>query len=109
MLRFAALIVLGALLALSTSARASVWSDERRIWQEAVAVSPLKPRPWVNLGRQFALQGADGLAADCFRRAVALSAAPGRPLEERRDGVRIAQANLDRLSFDLLTWLALPL
>ena len=71
-------VVLGVSLPLSTAARIQTWSDERLLWREAVAHSPEKPRPWINLGVQLARIGADDLAAQAYQQAAALALAPDR-------------------------------
>lgn len=91
------MLLVGAVLALISSARVDVWRDERAVWLEAVRMSPEKPRPWTNLGRQHALAGNLGAARIALERAVELSYVWTRPLDERRDGRRIALVNLGRL------------
>lgn len=87
-----------------TAARVHVYGDERLVWMEAVQQAPLKPRPWINLGRQFALVGADHIAEQYYGRAMSLATA--RPELERQRSITLAQANVQRLSVDLLAWLA---
>lgn len=88
------LVTVGAAWAVLTSARVQDWTDERRVWQAAVQHAPEKPRPWINLGRQYARDGADRLALEAYQRAIALSADPRRPQEDRRIARAIAEANL---------------
>lgn len=74
-----ALVVVGIAMVLATAARVQVWSGpERGIWMPAVRHSPEKPRPLINLGRMFAIDGADDLAANAFLRAADLAADPRR-------------------------------
>jgi hypothetical protein len=92
-------------LALTTSARVVVWQDERRVWTEATERSPLKPRPWINLGVQYERVGATAAARVCYERALVVSQAVARSADERDRGVRIARANLTRLSLEWDTWI----
>lgn len=69
----ALLLVVGVSLPLTTTARLHVWGDERLLWTEAVSHSPLKPRPLMNLGREYVLHGADRLAVLAYQRAVGLT------------------------------------
>lgn len=46
-------LLMAPLLALATwsaAARATTWTDPRRLWADAVAKAPTKARPWANLG-----------------------------------------------------------
>ena len=70
----------------TTHARARLWADEPGLWAEATVQAPAKPRPWVNLGQQYALAGEDAKAADAFRRAFVLASA----LAATRPGFGIA-------------------
>ena len=38
------------LLSGTTYVRAQAWTDDLSLWSAAVAVTPQKPRPWINLG-----------------------------------------------------------
>jgi hypothetical protein len=62
-----------AVMAVLTAARVHVWSSERRLWTEAAQHSPLKPRPWINLAREYALDGQDALAVGLFYHAETLA------------------------------------
>jgi protein O-mannosyl-transferase len=53
-------------------ARAGVWSDELRLWQDAVAKSPEKERPWTWLGRVYHQRGDSIKAQQSWRRALEL-------------------------------------
>jgi hypothetical protein len=98
-------LVVCALLALVTSARVSVWSNETRLWVEAVAQSPRKPRPWINLGAALERRGATAAAEDAYRRGLWAAQSPLRSLDEQLHGVRIASMNLDRLTRDWDAWI----
>lgn len=67
------LVVVAVSLPVATTARVRVWGDEQRLWTEAVAHSPSKPRPLMNLARQYALHGSDRLAMLAYQRAVGLT------------------------------------
>lgn len=79
---------------MATRDRIALWGNERALWADAVAQAPGKPRPWVNLGRQYALDGALGLAEDAYRRGMRAADAPGRSLDERVFGYGIGAANV---------------
>ena len=79
----------------ATQGRIHLWSNgERGLWADAVAQAPAKPRPWVNLGRQYALDGADQLAEAAYRRAMVAADQPGRSRDEQVFGRGLAEANL---------------
>ena len=80
--RVALLIVVGMVLTISTAMRVHVFRDERLIWQDAASKAPEKPRPWINLGRQYALLGGHSLARWSYEQAIELAAAPERPVRE---------------------------
>lgn len=101
-LRISLLVAVGMAWAVSTAARVHVWGDERLVWMEAVQASPTQPRPWVNLGRQYALLGDRQLAAKAYMEAIRL--ATERPDLERRASVAFALVNLA-----LLEWETAPL
>lgn len=77
------MVVVAVSLPVMTTARLQVWSDESRLWADAVAHSPEKPRPWLNLGRAYALDGATDLAIWATERGLARSRDPRR---QRVDG-----------------------
>lgn len=91
------LVVVGAWMALTTSQRVSVWSDEERLWVEAVQHSPEKLRPWVNLGNMYALHGQTLRAEQAYREAIRRAGNPARSHIEQETGRALAQANLARL------------
>ncbi len=93
------LIVGGLLLSLLTSSRVHVWGDERLLWMEAVRVSPDKPRPWVNLGKQYAIHGELALAVDAFQESIRRAANPARSRDEQVLGRALAEANLAVLRY----------
>ena len=94
MMRGLGFIVVGVVLALTTMTRVSTWQDERRLWAEAALQSPLKPRPWLNLGRQWHLAGDLEQAAVTYRHAADVAASPARSPDERRIGLAYAEHNL---------------
>ena len=83
-----------ALALLATHDRIGLWGDEPALWADAVAKAPEKPRPWINLGQQYALEGADTLAEQAFQRGLAAATATGRAEDERIHGRGIAAANI---------------
>lgn len=62
-----------ALLAALTFAQNGVWADEARLWRNAARYAPLKPRPFINLGRALEASGDDLGAKLAYERAVDLS------------------------------------
>ena len=62
-----------ALLAVLTFAQNRLWTDEVRLWQNAVQFAPVKPRPYINLGRALEAVGNDRGAFVAYQRAVDLS------------------------------------
>jgi len=71
----AAKAALGAILAVyafGTFQRAEVWSDEVKLWSDAVSKSPNKERPWTWLGRAHYQQGNQAQAQSAWNRAVEL-------------------------------------
>lgn len=83
-----------------TSQRVALWTSERALWANAVAHAPLKPRPWVNLGKQYALEGADRLAADAYETGIRLTQAPLRSREEQIVGRAVGEMNLALLRLE---------
>lgn len=67
------MLVVGAVLALTTSVRVYVWQDEIRLWVEATRESPQKPRPWINLGRHAHAAKRYEDAAAAYRYAATLA------------------------------------
>ena len=64
---------------LATVARIQIWSGpEHGLWMEAIAHSPTKPRPWINLGTAYGRIGADDLARDAYQHARLLATDPLR-------------------------------
>lgn len=79
----------------ATHARIGVWTaGEAAIWASAVAEAPAKPRPWINLGRQYALDGDRPAAESAYRRGMAAADAPGRTPDERIFGYGLGAANV---------------
>lgn len=66
---------------------------------EAVQVSPDKPRPWVNLGKQYAIHGDTSLAVWAFRESIVRAASPVRSRDEQILGRALAEANLAVLQY----------
>lgn len=78
----------------ATWTRAQAWTNERTLWIDAVAQAPDKPRPMVNLAKQYAVDGALDLAATYYTRALNMAGEPGRSRDEQVYGVGFAAANL---------------
>lgn len=87
------LLVVGAVFALTTSARVYQWQDETRLWTEATRQSPAKPKPWINLGQQAHYAGLYDEAISSYRQAARL-AAQQRTSSEARIGQAYAEHNL---------------
>lgn len=95
-------LILGAVgmaLAVSTATRVWTFSEEGRLWADAVQQAPEKPRVWANLGRQAALRGDRAQAQFAYERAIRLGEQPGRAFDEQRAVVGVAEANLALLHF----------
>ncbi len=69
--------VLALLLAPALYARAAVWSEPRRLWEEAARRAPDRTRPYINLGVFAAERGDMDAAAAFFDRALELD--PSHP------------------------------
>lgn len=87
-------VAVGAAMALTVTSQVHRWQSERSVWMAAVQHAPHKPRPWINLGREYALEGNDALAADAYRTAIAESV--GRP--DGHLSIGIAAMNLTLLA-----------
>jgi protein O-mannosyl-transferase len=80
---FVPAVVLTLLLAPAMTLRARVWSDSRRLWEEAAGLAQDKARPLVNLGVLAAQAGRTTEAASLFDRALALEPKNGEALFNR--------------------------
>lgn len=90
-----ALVVVWVVAALAaTWTRAHLWTSEAALWADAARHAPWKPRPWVNLGRAYAINHDNDLAAHAYAEAMQLSMRPGRSKDEQIFGRGIAAANL---------------
>lgn len=98
MLRVLTVAVVGGAFLLTTADRVHDWTDERRLWFGAVAVSPEKPRPWINLGNIYSRMNAGPLAQHAYETALTLS--ESRPMPEREIGAGLASANLALMAAD---------
>jgi tetratricopeptide (TPR) repeat protein len=65
-------VILAALLAPGLRARAVLWSDSRRLWEEAADENPTRARPLINLGVLAADGGDRARASALLDRALAL-------------------------------------
>lgn len=68
----AAGLLLVAALGMATHDRNAVWVTGESLWRDAVAKSPAKPRPHLNLGQALAEQGQTAEALRAYRRGLAL-------------------------------------
>lgn len=89
-------LVLGLGLAWSdiTMRRVQLWGDPLALWLDAVEQAPAKPRPRINLGNQYGRLGRPVAAAQSYRHALTLAAAPARTRDELVYGTAIAEASL---------------
>ena len=78
----------------ATHSRIARWGSEPALWADAAAHAPNKPRPWINLGRQYALSGDARAAEAAYRRGMAAADTPGRAPDERIFGYGIGAANV---------------
>lgn len=78
----------------TTDDRAQLWADEPGLWADAVAQAPAKPRPLMNLAKQYVIDGDVAAADAAYRQAMALASATGRSQDERIHGVGLAATNL---------------
>src|SRR5262249_23188743 len=69
------LLVVTLLLAPALHARSRLWSDPRRVWEEAAFLAPKQVRPYIDLGVMAAVRGDRQGAAESFDKAVALEPA----------------------------------
>jgi len=72
----------------------TVWTSERALWANAVRWAPDHPRPWINLGRAWLLEGDQALARQAWQEASRVSRLPGRSSYERSFGTVAAETNL---------------
>ena len=87
-------------LSLITATRAEEWTDELTLWTGAVAHSPQRPLPWINLGQQYQYRGQPEKAALAFRMASRAAQAPARDRDEQIVGRAIADTNLALLAIN---------
>lgn len=87
-------------LALTTAHRVPAWTSEMALWEAAVATAPQKPRPLVNLGNHYSLEGRFSRAEALYREAIRVASQPERGLDERSTGRALAEANLARVLFE---------
>ena len=86
----------------TTVGQVRLWQHERALWSVAVQRAPEKPRPLVNLGTAYALDGADLLAEATYTEAEGL--AMTRPDLERQTTLAVIAENRRRLTLDLVAW-----
>lgn len=93
--RIAAVVVVAVLWTVITSQeRVPLWTNEPALWVDAAAHAPLKPRPWINLGKQYVIDGDEALATEAYETGIRLAQAPGRSREEQIVGRAVGEINL---------------
>lgn len=103
-MRLLLVAVVGSAWLVATASQVRVARDEVSVWQRAVTVAALKPRPWVNLGTQYVLRGDLVRAEDAYR--VALRLAEVRPAEERAMTGQVIAENRARMAVDIQQWIS---
>ena len=93
-------LLLAALLTPALRARAHVWADSRRLWEEAARRGPERARPLINLGVIAADGGDAPRAGRLFDRALLLEPKNPEALYNR-GRLRLDQGNLDGARADL--------
>ena len=93
-MRLALVAVVGIVMVLTTAMRVPIWTDEQALWRDAVLKAPLKPRPWVNLGKQYHLRGQADLAEGAYQTAILVARQSERSRDEQTLGRGLAEANL---------------
>lgn len=78
----------------TTATQVYRWGNPLALWQQAIRVAPLKPRPWNNLGAQYVIRGQEPFAIQAFQTATRLAQHPRRSAMERAAGISVAQTNL---------------
>lgn len=98
-------VAIAALLAPLMLARAHLWADSRRLWEEAARRAPGNVRPWINLGVLDAERGDRETAARNLDRALAIDPANPEALYNR-GRLRLDHGDLDGARGDLEAALA---
>ena len=80
-----------------TAARVTVWQSDMTLWSDAVWHTPLKPRPVMNLGRAYELQGDDAMAETLYRKVIWLTFDERRSEYVRKFSQAAAETNLAHL------------
>lgn len=93
-------LLLVALFAPAMRARARVWADSRRLWEEAERHGPPRARPLINLGVLAADAGDPGRAGMLLDRALALEPENAEALYNR-GRLRLDQGNAEGARADL--------
>lgn len=84
----------------TTASRVDRWrGGNLALWQDATVTSPAKPRPWVNLGREYAITRDLEPAAAAYEAAIRTASVPTRGRDERLNARAIAEANLGVLRY----------
>ena len=81
-----------------THHRVQVWQTDLRLWTDAAAKAPFKPRPVMNEGRMHELAGDVEFADAAYRRVISLSFDPRRSAYNRRFSQAAAETNLAHLA-----------
>ena len=102
------LTAVGGLWLLATAQQVRIGGDALAVWRQATEVSPLKPRPWVNLGTQYARRDETDPRAQAAY-AWALRLAETRPRAEREMTRQVVETNQQRLRpVDVQAWFQNP-
>lgn len=97
-MRTVLLLAVGITWLILTAQRVILWTDDGRLWADAVQQAPLKPRPWLHLGASVALQGDTARATRLFHFARGLARSPERSRDEQVIGQAAAEVNLALLA-----------
>lgn len=92
--RAAGLSLLVLVWAAVTRGQVARWADDVTLWRAAVAVTPTKPRPVLNLGRALELQGQWAAAFEFYQRTWSFALDPRRPEPANRFARAAAETNL---------------
>ena len=80
----------------ATAQRCQTWSTELRLWSDAAAKTPKKPRPWINLGLAREQAGDLPGAFQAYSAALALSYQPRISHYQQRFSNVAARTNIAR-------------
>ena len=87
-------VLLGVAWTSTTAQRVRVFSDEAALWLDAAAQAPQKPRAWINLGKQFHLEGREAEAFQFYARGREAALNRQRPQTEQIVSAALAESNI---------------